>query len=67
MELNRILSFRMEMPKVRAPASFRSLFQCPLRRNLTGRGNQTVNNCFYILFAFTSWWRDLLTCRHFLR
>ena len=35
--------------------------------NSTGRGDQTVNNCFYVLFVFTSWWQGLLTCRHFLR
>ena len=35
--------------------------------NLTGCYEQTVNVYFYLLFVFTSWWRALLTGRHFRR
>ena len=28
--------------------------------NSTGRGDQKVNDCFYVLFVLTSWWRGLL-------
>ena len=35
--------------------------------NSTGSYEKEVNNSFYVLFVFTSWWRALLTGRHIRR